>query len=98
MSCTGFVTAIAGFVYAIFIIVNAIRGQPVEGWSSLMVAVMVIGGFQMLMLGVLGEYIWRALDEARRRPRYTIEAATETNRVAIPADAPLKTPPLRQPG
>ena len=83
MSWTGIVTAIAGFCYAMLIVYNAFSGQPVEGWSSLMVAVMVIGGFQMLMLGISGEYIWRALDEARRRPRYTIEATTKT---AIEAD------------
>ena len=77
MSWLGITTAIAGFAYAVFIINHALTGRPVEGWSSLMVAVMVIGGIQMLMLGILGEYIWRALDEARRRPRYTIEIATD---------------------
>jgi hypothetical protein len=34
------------------------------------------GGVQMVMMGVLGEYLWRALDESRRRPRYLIEATT----------------------
>ena len=38
-----------------------------------MVAVLLIGGGQMIMLGVLGEYLWRTLDESRRRPRYFIE-------------------------
>lgn len=76
MSWLGILTAFGGFLYAMLVIVNALGGQPVEGWSSLMVAVLIIGGFQMLMFGVLGEYIWRALDEARRRPRYTIEADT----------------------
>ncbi len=55
MSWTGVFTAAAGFLYALFIIYNAVAGQPAEGWSSLMVAVMLIGGFQMLMLGILGE-------------------------------------------
>jgi polyisoprenyl-phosphate glycosyltransferase len=82
MSWIGVFTAVAGFVYAIFISYNAFTGQPTEGWSSLMVAVMVIGGLQMLMLGVLGEYVWRALDEARRRPRYTIEAEIGTRLIA----------------
>jgi glycosyltransferase involved in cell wall biosynthesis len=76
MSWTGIITAIAGFGYALLVIYNALTGERPEGWSSLMVAVMVIGGLQMLMLGILGEYVWRALDEARKRPRYTIEAAT----------------------
>ena len=76
MSWLGVFTAIAGFLYALLVIYLALTGYRVAQWSSLMVAVMIIGGFQMLMLGILGEYIWRALDEARRRPRYTIEATT----------------------
>jgi len=75
MSYLGIVVAVLGFVYAGFVILNALAGRPIEGWSSLMVIVLLIGGFQMVMMGVLGEYLWRALDEARRRPRYIIEAA-----------------------
>jgi hypothetical protein len=41
-----------------------------------MVVLLVIGGVQMLMMGVLGEYLWRAFDESRKRPRYLIEAMT----------------------
>ena len=76
MSWTGVITAFGGFAYALFVIYNALMGHLMEGWASLMVMVMVLGGFNMLMLGILGEYVWRALDESRRRPRYTIEAAT----------------------
>jgi glycosyltransferase involved in cell wall biosynthesis len=76
MSYSGFFVALTGFGYAGFLVLNAFAGHPVEGWTSLMVVVLVVGGFQMLLMGVLGEYIWRALDEARRRPRYLIEDAT----------------------
>jgi polyisoprenyl-phosphate glycosyltransferase len=74
MSYAGIVTALAGFAYAAFIFTHALAGRRVQGWSSLMVVVLVASGFQMLMMGVLGEYLWRALDESRRRPRYLIEA------------------------
>ncbi|MEX1232335.1 MAG: glycosyltransferase family 2 protein [Planctomycetaceae bacterium] len=73
MSVIGLMISLAGFAYAAFIIFNAIFGQPAEGWSSLIVIVLVLGGFQLLMLGVLGEYLWRAFDESRGRPRYIIE-------------------------
>jgi dolichol-phosphate mannosyltransferase len=73
MSYCGFVVALAGFVYAAAVAINALRGRPVAGWSSLMVVVLVLGGFQLIMMGVLGEYLWRTLDAARRRPRYLIE-------------------------
>jgi dolichol-phosphate mannosyltransferase len=74
MSYVGFAVSLAGFAYAGHVLLNRLRGHPAEGWSSLMVAVLVVGGTQMLMMGVLGEYVWRALDESRRRPRYLIEA------------------------
>jgi glycosyltransferase involved in cell wall biosynthesis len=76
MSAAGAGVALAGFAWAAWVVVNALAGSPPSGWSSLMIAVLGIGGLQMLMLGVLGEYLWRALDEARRRPRALVEAAT----------------------
>jgi glycosyltransferase involved in cell wall biosynthesis len=76
MSYLGFIVALVGFLYAGFVVHAALTGNLVQGWSSLIVVVLVIGGIQMLMMGVLGEYLWRALDESRRRPPYLIEAAT----------------------
>lgn len=73
MSIAGAGIGILGFFYAAVVIYNAFRGVPVQGWSSLMVVVLILGGFQLLMLGVLGEYLWRAFDEARGRPRYVVE-------------------------
>jgi dolichol-phosphate mannosyltransferase len=74
MSYLGFAISLLGFLYACFIIVHTLTGHPPLGWASLIVVVLIVGGIQMLMLGVLGEYLWRTLDEARRRPRYIIEA------------------------
>ena len=68
--------ALLGFLYAIFIVIHALNGRPVEGWASLMVVVLLLGGFQLLFMGVLGEYIWRTLDESRNRPRFLIEDTT----------------------
>jgi dolichol-phosphate mannosyltransferase len=73
MSLAGAAIGLLGFLYALIVVFNAFRGFPIEGWSSLMVVVLMLGGFQLLMLGVLGEYLWRAFDEARGRPRYVIE-------------------------
>jgi dolichol-phosphate mannosyltransferase len=74
MSYVGFITALVGTLYASVVVFNALRGLPPQGWASLMVVVLILGGIQMVMLGVLGEYLWRVLDEARSRPRYIIEA------------------------
>jgi dolichol-phosphate mannosyltransferase len=77
MSITGIVVAFLGFLYAASIVGLSLLGLiSVQGWSSLMVVVLVLGGIQMLMMGILGEYLWRALDEARHRPQFLIEAVT----------------------
>lgn len=72
-SLVGVGVGLLGFLYAAVVVINALRGHPIEGWSSLMVVVLLLGGFQLLMLGIFGEYLWRAFDEARGRPRYVIE-------------------------
>jgi len=48
-------------------------GTPVAGWSSLMCVILCSFGLVLLMLGILGEYIWRALDAARTRPPFIID-------------------------
>lgn len=86
MSYVGAAVALMGFLYAVLAGVLALRGRTPQGWSSLMVVILVIGGIQMLMMGVLGEYLWRALDEARRRPRYLIEASSDALRTGSLTD------------
>jgi dolichol-phosphate mannosyltransferase len=76
MAALGATVAFIGFLYALVAVGNALFGAPVEGWTSLMVVVLVLGGLQLTMMGVLGEYVCRALDEARKRPRFLIEART----------------------
>ena len=48
-------------------------GTPVEGWASLMCIVLFGFGIIMLMIGIIGEYVWRALDAARNRPPFIID-------------------------
>jgi glycosyltransferase involved in cell wall biosynthesis len=76
MSVMGILFALTGFIYAAKVIADTFVGIPVQGWASLMVAVLMIGGILMLMVGVLGEYLWRALEEIRNRPQYLIEEST----------------------
>ena len=71
----GLLTASIGLLYAVVVIMSAALGDPPEGWSSLMVVTLLLGGIQMLMLGIIGAYLGRVLDEARGRPRYVVEAS-----------------------
>ncbi len=74
VSLMGFCMAIAGLLYAIVVIsLRLTRGSPVEGWSSLMVVVLVAAGAQLLGLGIIGEYLWRNLDETRKRPVFVVD-------------------------
>ena len=82
MSYLGFLVASGGFLFALYIIIDYITGNPAQGWPSLMVAILILGGIQMMMMGVLGEYLWRSLDEARRRPRFIIEDETDAEILA----------------
>jgi polyisoprenyl-phosphate glycosyltransferase len=77
MSFLGMLTAFLGFIYALIVLWTYLHGSPVQGWSSLMVVILVVSGVQMMMLGVLGEYLWRTFDESRKRPRYVIEYTLE---------------------
>lgn len=73
-SIVGILLALLGFGYAAFIIVaRIIMGFPIEGWASLMVVLLLVTGAQLAMLGILGEYLWRNLDETRRRPLFLVD-------------------------
>lgn len=78
VSVIGITISLVGMIYAAVIVVARLffEYQP-EGWSSLMVVLLVVSGVQMLMLGVLGEYMWRNLEETRRRPRFVIDRVIE---------------------
>jgi polyisoprenyl-phosphate glycosyltransferase len=74
MTYIGMFFASLGFFYAALLITRALfiqRGPA--GWTSVIVAVLVIGGVQLLMLGLLGEYLWRGVDETRQRSLYIID-------------------------
>ena len=75
MSTIGVGVALFGFLYALYVLLAALVERSVPGYPSLMVALLILSGLQMVMLGVLGEYMWRNYDEARRRPRWLVERA-----------------------
>ncbi len=74
LTAIGGIVALSGFAYALNIIwAYYVHETPFQGWAPIMILILVIGGLTMLMLGVLGEYIWRILDEVKRRPHYIID-------------------------
>jgi glycosyltransferase involved in cell wall biosynthesis len=73
MSVAGASLALVAFAYAALLVaLKFVRGQPIQGWTSLMVALAFFSGVQLLSLGVLGEYLWRTLDAARGRRGFLV--------------------------
>ena len=73
-SLLGIGLSFTGLLYALAVIGQRIvSGTEVQGWASLMVVLLVVSGVQTMILGVLGEYLWRNLEETRRRPRFIID-------------------------
>jgi glycosyltransferase involved in cell wall biosynthesis len=72
-SYLGLAVALPSLLYALFLIVRTlIFGNPVSGYPSLMVAILFLGGVQLIALGVIGEYIGRIYEETKQRPLYII--------------------------
>ncbi|AGH49630.1 MULTISPECIES: glycosyltransferase family 2 protein [Sphingomonadales] len=77
-SYLGAMIALVALVYAAFVVIRTvIYGADVAGYPSMMVAILFLGGVQLLSLGVLGEYIGRILVEVKRRPIYVIRERIE---------------------
>ncbi|MBC1977018.1 glycosyltransferase family 2 protein [Listeria marthii] len=69
----GSVIFMIGVVMGIYAIVQKIVGAVVPGWTSLIVSLWLIGGIQLIGIGVLGEYIGKIFKQVKERPRFTIE-------------------------
>ena len=90
----GLLTAVLSFVFAIWVTIKALLwGDAVQGYPSLMVVVLFLGGMQLMALGVIGEYLGRLYVEAKQRPLYLIDtfepAALQTESIVLPVPHPM---------
>ncbi|ENI5448182.1 TPA: glycosyltransferase family 2 protein [Citrobacter freundii] len=70
----GIVVAGISFMYGAWMIVDTLAfGNPVRGYTSLLVSILFLGGVQLIGIGVLGEYIGRIYVESKSRPRYILK-------------------------
>ena len=65
------------------------------GWMSLIVSIWFLGGVQLVVMGLLGEYVFRAFDESRARPTALVREQTPLTNDAVAAEANEQNPPLR---
>lgn len=79
MSAVGVLFFIIAAIMAIEVIVEKVTvGTPILGWASLMCVVLFSFGCMMLMMGILGGYVWRTLDASRNRPPFLIDEVRES--------------------
>lgn len=73
ISAAGVITSLIGALYGLTVVGSWLMGAtPFSGWAPLMIVVLFVGGMIMIMLGVIGEYVWRVYDEVRKKPNYVI--------------------------
>ena len=73
ISLVGLITSALGVLYSVSIVFSWLRGEtPFTGWAPIMIAILLVGGLIMVMLGVIGEYVWRINEEVRKRPNYVV--------------------------
>lgn len=81
VSILGLIVGLGGVAYGAHIILMAlIYGADVPGYPSLMSAVTVLGGFNLALLGLLGEYIWVAVGEVKDRPLYLVRRLHQSDK------------------
>jgi len=70
----GIVFSLISFFYGVYAVsIRLLMGKELSGWTSIIMSVLFIGGIQLLILGIFGEYLGKIYDEVKMRPRYIIE-------------------------
>ncbi|MSO77907.1 MAG: glycosyltransferase [Alphaproteobacteria bacterium] len=69
----GFAVSIIGLIVAVVIVAEALFGDPPPGWASIMAAFLLISGVQLLMLGMIGEYLGRVTLSVNQKPQATVK-------------------------
>jgi len=86
---TGFGVSIFAFLYIVVVLVLKATGVSWSGYTSLMASILFLGGVQLLMIGIMGEYLARIFDEVKRRPLYLVGDRTDGDETVIPPERPV---------
>lgn len=92
-SWLGYLTSGLAFLYLASVFVQLAFGVTQPGWATIMVALLFIGGVQLICIGILGEYLGRVFNEVKPRPVYIVEEALGA-RAEAPAVEPERLRPV----
>jgi dolichol-phosphate mannosyltransferase len=85
---TGFAVSLFAFLYIVVVLVLKAVGVSWLGYTSLMASILFLGGVQLLMIGIMGEYLARIFEEVKRRPLYLVGESTDGESSVIPPQRP----------
>jgi dolichol-phosphate mannosyltransferase len=89
----GFIVSAFAFFYSVLVIVLKILGYNDPGYTSMMVAILFLGGVQLITIGIAGEYIGRIYDEVKARPLYLLSSVER----GMPTESDVRSPALAEP-
>ena len=93
----GFFFSLLGAVASFFVIGEALLYEPPQGWASLMAGILLLSGVQLVILGIVGEYLGRMFLTANRKPQYIVRDRQVAAGVTPPAEPPRSpAPPTRR--
>lgn len=94
----GYAASVLSFLYLLTVLVQKIMGMTVQGWATIMVAMLFLGGVQLICLGILGEYIGRIFNEVKPRPVYIVDRVVNKRaKSAHLAEPAYAVPPKKAP-
>ncbi len=77
-SLVGIIAFILGVIYAGLLVINYFQGDaPFNGWTPIMMLILLLGGLQLCMLGLIGEYMWRNIEQTKKKPMYIVKQVIE---------------------
>ncbi len=86
---TGIAVSLFAFLYIVVVLILKAIGVSWPGYASLMASILFLGGVQLLMIGIMGEYLGRIFDEVKRRPLYLVGEWTDEEDRVIPPQRPV---------
>ena len=85
ITLVGLAVSLLSFGYAaLILLLRLFWGLPVEGWAPTMISILGLSGVQLVMLGIIGEYLWRNYYETRKLPSYVIDGVLDARQRTEP--------------